>query len=150
MWWVAYSPVDGPQIVPGIAERLPQVWRWSVLFSKFGKTPRKSSTKPTTARRVPTSRLERFIAECGSALATGDMTWAVRPMMECAVSAPDAIRVYRRDFVSRVREEWDPETLCTQPYGTVRTSRLLEDSTPRAVRGGPGRGALGAQTVRML
>lgn len=61
------------QIAPRIAERLRQVCHWSVLFSKSGKMPRKSPAKPATPRRIPTSYLERYIAECCSAVAAGDV-----------------------------------------------------------------------------
>jgi predicted metal-dependent enzyme (double-stranded beta helix superfamily) len=39
-----------------------------------------------------------------------------------------AIHVYGGDFVSQAREEWDPETLCEQPYDMARTRRLFEDA----------------------
>jgi predicted metal-dependent enzyme (double-stranded beta helix superfamily) len=39
-----------------------------------------------------------------------------------------ALHVYGGDFVSQSREEWDPETLCEQPYDMGRARRLFEDS----------------------
>ncbi len=44
-----------------------------------------------------------------------------------------ALHVYGGDFISQAREEWDPETLCEQPYDMVRARRLFEDANRRRV-----------------
>ena len=39
-----------------------------------------------------------------------------------------AIHVYGGDFFGAPRSEWDPETLCEQPYSVEKTLRLFEEA----------------------
>ena len=39
-----------------------------------------------------------------------------------------AIHVYGGDFFGASRSEWDPETLCEQPYSVEKTLRLFEEA----------------------
>jgi predicted metal-dependent enzyme (double-stranded beta helix superfamily) len=42
-----------------------------------------------------------------------------------------ALHVYRGDFFTIDRSEWDPETLCERPYDVLRVLQLFEDENRR-------------------
>ena len=83
-------------------------------------------------RRLPADASRPIEAAGARSLMRGDCTPLGSDIIH-SVTNPiprltGAIHVYGGDFLKQERSEWDPETLCEQPYDVAKARQLFEDS----------------------
>ena len=90
--------------------------------------------------------LDRFIADCRAARATGSPAATVGALVDRALAAPaeveavvnplqgftGAIHVYGGDFFGAPRSEWAPDTLEERPFDVERARRAYAQANQRS------------------
>jgi len=86
-------------------------------------------------RRAKDGKRDKIEAAGALALGVGDAAPLGKDIIHSLTNPvrrlTGAIHVYGGDFFGTARSEWDPETLCEQPYNVEKTMRLFEEANTR-------------------